>query len=266
MNGSDQIKNQKSFDSQATIPMENARWEQVGELFAQAIKLPPDERRKFLDEIAFDTPEIRREVEALIENAGQNQRLETIESEIFENQIIFNYKILKKLGEGGMGVVFSAMDLSLEREVALKFLPRRYNTNPAMKQRFEREARAAAALDHPNVCGVFEVGETVEGRLFIAMPFYKGKTLKEKIFDKSVTVKEAVEFAVQTAEGLAHAHQAGIVHRDIKPENILDNGRRCFENSRFRHCQDRRRGRNAKGLIARHDFLYESRTGGGRNG
>ncbi len=221
MNGSDSIEKQNSFDPQATIPMENARWEQVGELFAQAIKLPPDQRRKFLDEIAFDTPEIRREVEALIDNAGQKLTHRSSESEIFEDQIIFNYKILTKLGEGGMGVVFKAMDLSLEREVALKFLPRRYNTNPAMKQRFEREARAAAALDHANICGVFEVGETVEGRLFIAMPFYKGKTLKQKIFDKTITVKEAVEFAAQTAQGLEHAHQAGIVHRDIKPENIL---------------------------------------------
>ena len=203
MNGSDPKENQNSFDQQATIPMENARWEQVGELFAQAIKLPPDERRRFLDEIAFDTPEIRREVEALIENAEQKSIHQSSESEIFEDQIIFNYKILKKLGEGGMGVVFRAMDLSLEREVALKFLPRRYNTNPAMKQRFKREARAAAALDHSNICGVFEVGETVEGRLFIAMPFYKGKTLKQKIFDKTITVREAVEFAAQTAEGLA---------------------------------------------------------------
>ena len=144
-----------------------------------------------------------------------------IEDEISEEQIISQYKILKKLGEGGMGVVFRALDLSLEREVALKFLPRRYNTNPAMKERFKREARAAAALDHPNICGVFEVGETDEGRLFIAMPFYKGKTLKEKIFDKSITVSDAVEYAMQTAEGLAHAHLAGIIHRDIKPENIM---------------------------------------------
>ena len=162
------------------------------------------EREKFSKPVGFKSKSVRH-----------------IEDEIFEEQIISQYKILKKLGEGGMGVVFRAMDLSLEREVALKFLPRRYNTNPAMKERFKREARAAAALDHPNICGVFEVGETDEGRLFIAMPFYKGKTLKEKIFDKSITVSDAVEYAIQTAEGLAHAHQAGIIHRDIKPENIM---------------------------------------------
>ncbi len=214
MTGADQNNQQENLDQQATIPMENARWDRVGELFAEAIKLSPEERRKFLDEIPFDTPEIRREVEALIENA------EPEDSEIFENQLISHYKILKKLGEGGMGVVFRAIDLSLEREVALKFLPRRYNANAAMKQRFTREARAAAALDHPNICAVFEVGETDDGRLFIAMPFYMGKTLKEKIFEKSLTVREMTGYARQIAEGLAHAHQAGIIHRDIKPENI----------------------------------------------
>ena len=221
MNGSDQNDQNENLDQQATIPMENARWEQVGILFAQAIKLSPDERRKFLDEIAFDMPEIRREVEVLLENAGQPRPPEPDDSEIFENQIISHYKVLKKLGEGGMGVVFRAMDLSLEREVALKFLPRRYNNNLAMKQRFEREARAAAALDHPNICGVFEVGETADGRLFIAMPFYQGETLKQKILDNSISVKDAVEYAIQAAEGIAQAHQAGIIHRDIKPENML---------------------------------------------
>ncbi|MEO6589075.1 MAG: alpha/beta fold hydrolase [Pyrinomonadaceae bacterium] len=221
------------IDLQATIPMEDARWEQVGELFAEAMKLPTDERRVLLNQIDSNAVDLRREVEALIENAERPKHLRSTglfskpiverqsENEIFEDQIISHYKILKKLGEGGMGVVFRAMDMSLEREVALKFLPRRYNTNPAMKLRFSREARAAAALDHPNVCGVFEVGESEDGRLFIAMPFYKGKTLKEKILEKSVTINDAVEYAFQIAEGLFHAHQAGIVHRDIKPENIL---------------------------------------------
>ena len=222
---------EQMIDLQATIPMEDARWEQVGEVFAEAMKLPADERRELLNQLDSNAINLRREVEALIENAERpkiskpvgfrSKSVRHLEDEIFEEQITSRYKILKKLGEGGMGVVFRAMDLSLEREVALKFLPRRYNTNPAMKERFKREARAAAALDHPNICGVFEVGETDEGRLFFAMPFYKGKTLKEKIFDKSITVSDAVEYAMQTAEGLAHAHQAGIIHRDIKPENIM---------------------------------------------
>ncbi len=221
------------FDLQATIPMEDARWEKIGELFAEAIKLPTDERRGLLSKLDAESSDLRREVEAMIENAerprisqprvflSKNAAPRQIENEIFEGRIISRYKIIKKLGEGGMGIVFRAMDLMLEREVALKFLPRRYNTNPAMKQRFTREARAAAALDHPNICGVFEVGETAEGRIFIAMPFYKGKTLKEKIIEKSLTVRDAVEYARLTAEGLAHAHHAGIIHRDIKPENIL---------------------------------------------
>jgi predicted ATPase/pimeloyl-ACP methyl ester carboxylesterase len=220
-------------DLQATIPMEDARWEQVGELFAEAMKLPADSRRQLLSRLDSEAFDLRREVEALIENAERRPQTEAAgpipetsaesraENEIFENQLVSHYKILGRLGGGGMGEVFRAMDLALEREVALKFLPRRYNNNAAMKQRFRREAQAAAALDHPNICAVFEVGETGDGRLFIAMPFYKGKTLKEKILENSVTVKDAVEYARQAAEGLAHAHEAGIIHRDIKPENIL---------------------------------------------
>lgn len=218
------------IDLQATIPMEDARWEKVGALFAEAMNLPSEERRNVLNQIDEDAIDLRREVEALIENA-ENGNLKSvnftaknfsqIENEIYENRIILHYKILQKLGSGGMGVVFRAMDLKLEREIALKFLPRRYNSNPAMKERFKREARAAAALDHPNIGGVFEVGETNDGRLYIAMPFYKGKTLKEKIFEKSITVRNAVEFTAQIADGLEHAHRKGIVHRDIKPENIM---------------------------------------------
>lgn len=218
------------IDLQATIPMEDARWERVGALFAEAMNLPSEERRNVLNQIDEGAVDLRREVEALIENA-ENKNLKSVsfiarnfaqnEIEIYENRVILHYKILQKIGSGGMGVVFRAMDLKLEREVALKFLPRRYNSNPAMKERFKREARAAAALDHPNIGGVFEVGETGDGRLYIAMPFYKGKTLKEKIFEKSITVRNAVEFTAQIADGLDHAHRKGIVHRDIKPENIM---------------------------------------------
>lgn len=218
------------IDLQATIPMEDARWEKVGALFSEAMKLPSEERRDVLNRIDEDALDLRREVEALIENAENkvsnaagflSTNFPHYEVEIYASRVIQNYEILDKLGSGGMGIVFRAMDLELEREIALKFLPRRYNSNPAMKQRFKREARAAAALDHLNIGGVFEVGETDDGRLYFAMPFYKGKTLKTKIAEKSITIKTAVEYAAQIADGLAHAHQKGIVHRDIKPENIM---------------------------------------------
>ena len=221
MNGSDQKNKKESLDPQATIPMENARWERVGELVAQAMKLSPEKRSKFLDRIAFETPEIRREVEILINNADEPDTADFDDSGIFLNQIISHYKITGKLGEGGMGVVYKASDLRLEREAALKFLPRRYNSKPEMKRRFVQEAKAAALLDHPNICVVFEVGETEDGRLFIAMPFYDGETLNQKIERGNLPAGEAVNYALQIAEGLAHAHQAGIVHRDIKPENIM---------------------------------------------
>lgn len=218
------------IDLQATIPMEDARWEKVGALFSEAMKLPSEERRAVLSQIDEGAIDLRREVEALIENAENkvskaagfvSTNFPHNEVEIYANRVIGHYEILEQLGSGGMGIVFRAKDLELEREVALKFLPRRYNANPAMKQRFKREARASAALDHLNIGGVFEVGETDDGRLYFAMPFYKGKTLKTRIAEKSITIKTAVEYAARIADGLAHAHQKGIVHRDIKPENIM---------------------------------------------
>lgn len=218
------------IDLQATIPMEEARWEKVGALFSEAMNLPSEKRFEVLNKIDEDAIDLRREVEALIKNAEKkhskisnfaSQNFGHNEAEMYENRVVQHYEILEKLGSGGMGIVFRAMDLKLEREVALKFLPRGYNSNLAMKQRFTREARAAAALDHPNIGGVFETGETEDGRLYIAMPFYSGKTLKTKISEKSITIKNAVEYAARIADGLAHAHHKGIIHRDIKPENIM---------------------------------------------
>lgn len=218
------------IDLHATIPMEDARREKVGALFSEAMKLPGEKRLDVLNRLDEKAVASSREAEAPVENAENksskitnfvSKSFQPNDVDIFENRLIEHYEILEKLGSGGMGIVFRAMDLTLAREVALKFLPRRYNSNPAMKQRFTREARAAAALDHPHIGGVFEVGETADGQLYIAMPFYRGKTLKTKISEKSITIKNAVEYAAQIADGLAHAHQKGIVHRDIKPENIM---------------------------------------------
>ena len=133
---------------------------------------------------------------------------------------ISHYKILDKLGEGGMGVVYKAEDTKLERMVALKFLPPELTRSAEWKERFIREAKAAAALDHPNICTIHETDE-VEGQMFIAMAYIEGKSLHERIGSLPLSADEAVGIAMQIAEGLQEAHEKGIIHRDIKAANII---------------------------------------------
>jgi len=134
---------------------------------------------------------------------------------------ISHYRILEKLGEGGMGVVYKAEDTKLKRIVALKFLPPELTRDADAKARFIQEAQAASALDHPNICTIHEIDETAEGQLFICMACHEGETLKEKIRAGHLATKEAVGIALQIGRGLAKAHIQGIVHRDIKPANII---------------------------------------------
>ena len=133
---------------------------------------------------------------------------------------ISHYKILEKIGEGGMGEVYLAEDTELDRKVALKFLPLHYATNPEIKTRFKREAKAAAALDHPNICTVHEIDEA-GGQTFIVMAFIEGQSLKNKIETGSLGLDEALDIAIQVADGLQEAHEKGIFHRDIKSANIM---------------------------------------------
>jgi serine/threonine protein kinase/Flp pilus assembly protein TadD len=136
-------------------------------------------------------------------------------------EIISHYKVLERLGQGGMGIVYKAEDSRLKRIVALKFLPSDLSHNPEAGERFLREARAASALDHPNICTVYEVGQGEDGQLFISMAYYDGMNLKEKIAQGRLTVEEAVTIAMHVARGLAEAHAHGMLHRDIKPANIF---------------------------------------------
>lgn len=134
---------------------------------------------------------------------------------------ISHFRILEKLGQGGMGVVYKAQDTKLDRFVALKFLPHHIDVGDEEKKRFIQEAKAASALDHPNICTIHEINETDNGQMFITMACYEGESLKDKIDRGPLPFDEAINIAVQIAEGLRKAHSKNIIHRDIKPANIL---------------------------------------------
>jgi serine/threonine protein kinase/pimeloyl-ACP methyl ester carboxylesterase/tetratricopeptide (TPR) repeat protein len=211
----------------------NHRWQEVSRLFNEAVEMAATEREAWLSRECAGDSELRREVEALLKSDERAELFTKIDegvrgailswsadSEKQPGQSISHYDVIEKLGEGGMGMIYKARDRKLNRLAALKLLPHYLSSNPDMKHRFIQEARAAASLDHANICTIYEVGE-VSGQLYIAMPYYEGETLKEKIEQGPLPVGDALYYARQIAEGLSHAHEAGIVHRDIKPANVM---------------------------------------------
>ena len=206
-------------------------WQRAGTLFHELVALDPAERSARLSELSTD-PALRRAVEALLAgDAVADERLPTpgfgyVASMAGDplqlvGRSISHFRVEVPLGAGGMGVVYRAEDQQLHRPVALKFLLPHYQLDASSKERFLREARAAGALDHPNLCPVYEVGESTAG-LFLAMPLYGGETMKERLARTgTIPVDEALAIASQIAAGLQCAHAAGIVHRDIKPGNVM---------------------------------------------
>jgi tRNA A-37 threonylcarbamoyl transferase component Bud32 len=209
------------------------RFQKVGELYDRATELDPARRNAFLLEACAGDEELRREVESLLaahENAGDfiDQPAVEIAAGLFRRQSagsiegkkISNYQVLSLLGKGGMGEVYLALDLRLGRKVALKLLPQQFIQDPLRVKLFEREARAASALNHPNIITIFDIGQC-EGVHFIATEYIEGQTVRQRLRGSPLPLREALKVAIQTAGALAAAHEAGIIHRDIKPENVM---------------------------------------------
>jgi eukaryotic-like serine/threonine-protein kinase len=212
----------------------SANWEKVKALFEEVLAHPFAERDDFLARAAAGDDWLRHEVESLIksyeaaesfmEQPAAHAAAESLlehQKKVSIGERISHYEILGTVGEGGMGEVYLARDTTLGRRVALKLLPDYFTSNEHRLRRFKQEARAASILSHPNVCVIHEVGETEDGRPFITMEYVEGSTLRQRMSARNLGLRGAVDIAIQIADALAAAHDAGIVHRDIKPENII---------------------------------------------
>src|SRR5262249_7222401 len=199
-------------------PVEPERWRQITRLYESALEQPESDRVAFLERVCADV-ELRREVASLL--AVQDAATETDEDAAdIIGHTFAHYRVVNRLGGGGMGVVFTAEDVRLNRPVALKFLPERFRRDQAALERFRREARAASSLNHPNICTVFDIGEQ-DGRPFIVMERLEGPKLQHPIQSGPPPLDHVLELGREILSVLEAAHAKGIVHRDIKPANIF---------------------------------------------
>jgi len=229
--------------------MDAERWKRIDELLQAALRLPVEQQDEFLRRQCGNDDELLEEVQSLLNSHRQAGSF--LESPAFSpadmptqtadpasialtfqpisrsmvGETVSHYRVLSRLGSGGMGVVYEAEDIKLGRRVAMKFLPGEVVSDRTAFERMQREARSASALDHPNICSIYELGEH-DGQPFIVMQLLEGETLRDWIdrtqkMDKRLRLKGAMDLAIQITRGLEAAHQKNIIHRDIKPENIF---------------------------------------------
>jgi len=208
-------------------------WQQVQQLFEAALQQSPEKRQEFLEQECGSNQELRREVESLLAAhdksggfmaepavAGMAKALHRATSRFQPGDTLDSYKVLDLVGRGGMGEVYRARDTRLKRDVAIKVLPRALAGDRERLSRFEQEARSAAALNHPNIISIHDMG-TADGSPYIVSELLEGQNLREVLHQGPVPARKVLDYALQAARGLAAAHDAGIVHRDLKPENLF---------------------------------------------
>jgi predicted ATPase/serine/threonine protein kinase len=217
--------------------MDAERWKKVDELLQSALAMPSDQRGEYLRQVCAGDADLEQEIRSLLtshrdvgsflESPAIRVAAQTIAlseareaGDSFLGQTISHYRVLRKLGSGGMGVVYEAEDLRLGRRVALKFLPESLAHDKRALQRFEREARLASSLNHPNICTIYEVEEH-DHKPVMVMELLEGTSLKQRICEGPISTAELLDFGIQASEALEAAHARGIVHRDIKPANIF---------------------------------------------
>jgi serine/threonine-protein kinase len=213
--------------------MKPERWREIEGLYHAVLELNPDERNDYLDRACEGDEALRREIESLLafdkraENFIEAPALEVAAGMLAKDQALFEtgssigpYQILSLVGAGGMGKVYLAQDTRLGRKIALKVLPKEFTQDPDRVRRFEQEARAASALNHPNIITIFEIGRLADAH-YIATEFIEGQTLRQRMKQSRIELRQALDIACQIVSAIAAAHEAGIVHRDVKPENIM---------------------------------------------
>jgi len=208
--------------------MEPERWQIVEQLFHAALKRNPGERAGFLQQKCADDETLYKEVSSLLtsysnEDSFFEDSASELAADMFGNMVgetIGPYEVLSELGSGGMGTVYLAQDVRLGRKIALKLLPPHFTYDKDRLRRFQQEARAASALNHPNILTVHEIEQRADLH-YIATEFVDGMTLRQHMTNTRMTLNEVLNIAVQVASALHAAHTAGIAHRDIKPENVM---------------------------------------------